>query len=96
MSRIRPAVEAQAHAASVEIGAPCTICGDPTRAGGMWAGVGGDIYVCSPQCARKLLLLALDTVADHRGDCPAYEDWLRTASDAFDRWEAAYQQQGGR
>lgn len=84
---------------SVAPGGPCTLCGEAVYAGGLWVGTHGDIYVCSRECARKLLLLALDTLADLQDREPEelYASWLRFAAETFEeRWIPAVERQEGR
>ena len=93
MSRVSPAVTAEATAAFIRPGTPCAICGERAYQGGMWMGSGIDIYVCAdPTCAEKLLLLALDARYDaepQQQDRHRYAAWLRFADAAYERWAVA-------
>ena len=93
MSRISPAVAAAAHAYIVKPGGACSVCGRPVERGGMWMGEPGPVYLCTDRrCVQKLLLLALDALADSpRADDERsrYTAWLRLADETFDRWADA-------
>jgi len=45
-----------------------------------------DIVVCSHACAKKVILLALDTISGADGPMP-YAEWMKLADKSYDRWE---------
>lgn len=92
MSRVSRSRQAEAIAATVHPGSPCTICGQPVHHGGHWMARETDLYICDRDCAQKLLLLALDTLEDTEVPVPErvrFGEWLTFASETFDRWAAA-------
>ena len=61
------------------------MCGEPTDVGGLW--VGSDtIVVCGHYCAKKVIMLALDTISSVDGSV-SYAEWMRLADKSYDRWE---------
>ena len=63
----------------------CSICGEETKTGGMWSGQ-EVIVVCSHDCAKKVILLALDAISGADGPIP-YAEWMKLADKSYDRWE---------
>jgi len=63
----------------------CSVCGEETKIGGLW--VGSDtIVVCGHYCAKKVIMLALDTISSVDGSV-SYAEWMRLADKSYDRWE---------
>lgn len=91
MSKVSPARYDPQVGAFVDVGAPCAICGAPVEEGGHWSGASA-LYLCGRGCAEKLILLALDAIADTeppRPDSVRFEDWITWAGDTFERWAEA-------
>ena len=63
----------------------CSLCGEETKTGGMWSGQ-EVIVVCSHDCAKKVILLALDAISGADGPIP-YAEWMKLADKSYDRWE---------
>ena len=63
----------------------CSLCGEQTDVGGLWVGR-EPIVVCSHACAKKVILLALDTISSADGSI-SYAEWMRLADKSYDRWE---------
>ncbi len=63
----------------------CSVCGEETETGGMWAGR-ETIVVCSHACAKKVILLALDAIAGADGPI-SYAEWMKLADKSYDRWK---------
>ena len=63
----------------------CSVCGEQTEVGGLWAGQ-ELIVVCSHACAKKVILLTLDTISSADGPI-SYAEWMKLADKSYDRWE---------
>ena len=63
----------------------CRVCGEETKIGGLWSGHEA-IVVCSHSCAKKVILLALDTISSADGSI-SYAEWMKLADKSYDRWE---------
>lgn len=100
MSRYSELINDPVVRSMVEPDARCSVCGELLNGlGGYWMG-GHDIYCCSGLCAEKLLLVALDTVADtsdpNVGPDGRMLHWLSMAWRALERWTRATQQRRNR
>ena len=63
----------------------CSLCGEQTDIGGLWVGQ-EPIVVCSYYCAKKVIMLALDTISSVDGSV-SYAEWMKLADKSYDRWE---------
>jgi hypothetical protein len=61
------------------------LCGEETDIGGLWVGQ-EPIVVCSYYCAKKVIMLALDTISSVDGSV-SYAEWMKLADKSYDRWE---------